>query len=186
MNIIVAGNKNYGLAKGISEEYPFAKFCSRSSGYDFENNETIKIFSEECLNYDVVILCSALYKFKQSILLKETFEILKNNKKNNTRIIVIGSTVDRVKRGSDWLYMAEKKALRDLSNSLSLMSVWQDCPRVTLISFGTMENVQHKHPDRKTLKIKDCVFYIKWLLEQPTNIHINEISIDPIQKEISN
>lgn len=186
MNIIVAGNKNYGLAKGINEEYPFAKFCSRTSGYDFENNEIIKKFAEECLHYDVVILCSALYRFKQSLLLKETFDVLKNNNKSNTRIIAIGSTVDRVKRASDWLYMTEKKALRDLANSLSLMGVWQNCPKVTLISFGTMENVQHKHPDRKTLKIKECVSYIKWIIDQPIHVHINELSIDPVQMEISN
>ena len=97
------------------------------------------------------------------------------------RIISIGSTTDRVKKATSWIYNAEKKALRDYSNSLSLTGVWEGGPRVSLISFGSLSNVQDKHPDRICLDIDRAACYIKWLIEQPTDICINEISIDPVQ-----
>jgi hypothetical protein len=63
--------------------------------------------------------------------------------------------------------------------------VWGDNPRVTLISFGTLSNNQNKHPDRKTMPLEQAAGYIKWLLEQPTNAHINELSVDPLQIDLS-
>jgi NADP-dependent 3-hydroxy acid dehydrogenase YdfG len=42
--------------------------------------------------------------------------------------------------------------------------------------------VQEKHPDRKTLPIRVAAEYINWLVDQPAYLHINEISIDPLQK----
>jgi len=97
-------------------------------------------------------------------------------------IIVIGSTTDRVKNGKPWLYNAEKKALRDFSNTLSLGGVWTPgLPKVTYISFGTLSNNQDKHPDRVCMDIDVAAEYIKWLIDQPKCVNINEISIDPIQ-----
>jgi NADP-dependent 3-hydroxy acid dehydrogenase YdfG len=46
-----------------------------------------------------------------------------------------------------------------------------------------MSNNQHKHPDRKCLDIDQAAEYIKWICEQPKNININEISIDPMQDQ---
>ena len=60
--------------------------------------------------------------------------------------------------------------------------VWGVTPKITLISFGSLSNVQEKHPTRKCLDIDRAAIYIKWLLEQPSDICINEISIDPLQQ----
>ena len=99
-------------------------------------------------------------------------------------IITIGSTTDRVKKGGSWLYNAEKKALRDYSNTLAINGVWSDnAPKITYISFGTLSNNQHKHPTRKCLDIRQAALYIQWIINQPRHIAINEISIDPIQHE---
>ena len=84
-------------------------------------------------------------------------------------------------KATDWLYNAEKKALRDYCNSLGMTGVWAKNPRVTLISFGSLSNVQAKHPDRKTMPIQGAANYVKWILEQPAEFHVNEISIDPLQ-----
>jgi hypothetical protein len=51
-----------------------------------------------------------------------------------------------------------------------------------LISFGSLTNVSDKHPNRKCLDITVAASYIKWLIDQPDYICINEISIDPLQK----
>ena len=99
-------------------------------------------------------------------------------------ITCVGSTTDRVKNGSPWLYNAEKKALRDYSNTLAIGGVWGDSkPKVSYISFGTLSNNQEKHPDRKCMDIDEAAQYIKWLIDQPKNVNINEISIDPMQDD---
>ena len=180
MKILVAGNKNFGLAAEIYKFYPDAFFASRTSGFDLTANNDQKRLADLVLEYDVFINCSALWKFNQTVLLDAVY---KKCTENNHRpyIVCIGSTTDRVKKGGAWLYNAEKKALRDYCNTLGMNGVWDKGPKITLISFGSLTNVQAKHPDRKCLDIAQAALYIKWLIEQPANICINEISIDPLQ-----
>ena len=186
MKILVSGNPSSGLAQAISQvlsEHEIT-YISRATGHDLTKSEYQQQFADESLNYDVVIINSALWKFNQTLLLEAVFKKLKANNKR-TLIICVGSTTDRVKKGTDWLYNAEKKALRDFTNSLGIAGVWSNAPRVTLISFGTLSNNQDKHPDRKTMPIVQAANYIKWLLEQPAGIHINELSVDPLQIDLS-
>jgi hypothetical protein len=182
MKILIAGNGNYGLAEGLKESLKDSEltFISRSVGYDLTKSENQARFAELAIEYDTVILCSALWKFNQTLLLEATYKKLKAAGKS-THIICIGSTTDRVMKATDWLYNAEKKALRDYTNSLGINGVWNEGPRVTLISFGTLDNVQEKHPGRKTITVQDAANYVKWLTEQPAYLHVNELSIDPLQ-----
>lgn len=180
--ILIAGNSNYGLAEGLRESLKDHEltFVSRNSGYDLTKVDNQTRFADLAVEYDVVILCSALWKFNQTLLLEATYKKLKAFGKR-THIVCIGSTTDRVMKATDWLYNAEKKALRDYCNSLGLNGVWNEGPRVSLISFGTLDNMQAKHPGRKTITVHDAANYVKWLVEQPAYLHINEISIDPLQ-----
>ena len=180
--ILVAGNSNYGLAEGLKDSLKDhdVTFISRSCGYDLTKAEQQLRFAELSLDYDVIIMCSALWKFNQTLLLEATYKRLKAISKK-AHIIAIGSTTDRVMKATDWLYNAEKKALRDYCNSLGLNGVWNEGPRVSYISFGTLSNMQAKHPGRNTITIQDAANYITWLVEQPAYLHINEISIDPLQ-----
>lgn len=183
MKILVAGNPTYGLAQAINSELKEHEvtFVSRTThAWDLTKSEKQQEFANLSVDYDVVILNSALWKFNQTLLLEAVYKKLKAENKR-TLIICIGSTTDRVNKATDWLYNAEKKALRDFANSLSLAGVWSNGPRVTLISFGTLSNVQHKHPDRKTMPIEKAAQYIRWILEQPADLHLNEISVDPVQ-----
>lgn len=180
--ILVAGNSEYGVAESIKNALAEhdVTFLSRQSGYDLTKAEQQARFAESAVESDVVILCSALWKFNQTLLLEATYKKLKAEGKNSL-IICIGSTTDRVKKATEWLYNAEKKALRDYANSLGIAGVWNGGPRVTYISFGTMSNVQDKHPNRKTIPIEKAGHYIRWIIEQPAELHINEISVDPVQ-----
>ena len=182
MKILVAGNKNFGLAAELFKLYPDAFFASRTTGFDLTANDDQKRLANLALEYDVFINCSALWKFNQTVLLDTVY---KKCTENNHRpyIICIGSTTDRVKKGGAWLYNAEKKALRDYCNTLGMNGVWGSAPKITLISFGSLSNVQAKHPDRKCMAIDRAATYIKWLIEQPKDICINEISIDPLQEQ---
>jgi len=183
--ILVAGNSNYGLAKEIFKIYPNSTFLSRTSGVDLTLSEGHKICAEMVLNFDIFINCSALWKFNQTVLLDQVYKSCIDNK-HICHIICIGSTTDRVKKGGAWLYNAEKKALRDYANTLGINGVWSHGPKLSLISFGSLSNVQHKHPDRRCMPIDQAALYIKWLIDQPRNICINEISIDPMQPDFWN
>jgi short-subunit dehydrogenase len=180
MKILITGNPEYGIAKELYKLYPNATLVSRHNGYDLTNSKDQQRLADLVLEYDVFINCSALHKFNQTVLLEAVYKKCMDNK-HYPYIICVGSTTDRVKRGTAWLYNAEKKALRDFCNSLGISGVWGIAPKITLISFGSLSNVQHKHPDRICLAIERSAEYIKWLLEQPKDICINELSIDPLQ-----
>mgnify|MGYP000924074283 CR=1 FL=1 len=180
--MIITGNKNKGLAGELYKLYPTAEFCSRETGFELTKSEFQEKFAQECLNHDKIVICSALWKFQQTVLLDCVHKLCVKHK-HSPHIVVIGSTTDRVKNGKPWLYNAEKKALRDYSNTLAIGGVWADTPKVSYISFGTLSNNQEKHPDRKCMDIHLAAEYIKWIFDQPTHININEISIDPLQRE---
>jgi NADP-dependent 3-hydroxy acid dehydrogenase YdfG len=178
--MIITGNKDKFLAGALAKIYPNAEYCSKSTGFDFTNAADQERFAEMCLQHDVIINCAALWKFNQTVLLDAIYKKCKENN-HKPHIISIGSTTDRVKKGGSWLYNAEKKALRDYSNTLGINGVWSDAPKITYISVGTLSNNAHKHPDRKCLDIDLAAQYIKWIIDQPRFVNINELSIDPMQ-----
>mgnify|MGYP003631514583 FL=1 len=180
--MIITGNKNEGVSSALATLYPDAEFISRSTGYDFGKKVDMERCAEAVIAHDVFINCSALFRFNQTSLLDIVYKkcILEHH---NCHIINIGSTTDRVKKGGAWLYNAEKKALKDYSNTLGLTGVWAKGPKISYISFGTLDNNQEKHPDRKCMSMSDAADYIKWIVDQPTHLNINELSIDPMQSE---
>lgn len=183
MKILISGNPAYGLAEAINTQLAEHEltFVSRTTNkLDLTKSDHQQTFAEMSVDYDVVIINSALWKFNQTLLLEAVYKKLKAEGKQ-TLIICIGSTTDRVMKATDWLYNAEKKALRDYANSLGMTGVWATNPRVTLISFGTLSNNQAKHPDRKTMPTKQAADYIKWIISQPAGAHVNELSVDPLQ-----
>lgn len=180
MKVSVTGNPGYGLAAEISKLYPDTTFYSRKTGYDLTTKAGQEQMAEIAARSEVFINCAALYKFNQTVLLDAVYR--KACEVNtNLHIICVGSTTDRVKNGKAWLYNAEKKALRDYCNTLAIGGVWGEAPKISYISFGTLTNNQHKHPDRRCMDISTAASYVKWLIEQPRNLNINEISIDPMQ-----
>ena len=179
--MIITGNPKEGVAQALHKIYPRATYCSRESGYDLTNTDHMFQFANECIKHDQIIINSALWRFSQTVLLDLVYKSLRNAK-SEAHIVCIGSTTDRTSKGTTWLYNAEKKALRDFSNSLALIGVWHSGPKISYISFGTLSNNQEKHPDRICMDIDQAASYIKWLLEQPKDVNINEISIDTMQE----
>jgi short-subunit dehydrogenase len=183
--MIISGNRNKDLAHALSKIYPDAVFCSRETGYELTNSKDRDRFAQEAINHDVIILCSALWQFEQTVLLDAVHKACLKQEKQ-AHIVCVGSTTDRTSKGTTWLYNAEKKALRDYCNSLALVGVWHSGPKVSYISFGTLSNNQHKHPERKCINMDEAAQYIKWLIDQPKYVNINEISIDPMQTDYWN
>ena len=180
MKILISGNPNYGLAKELQKIYPDATFASRVNGFDLTSQDGQIKFANLSIDFDVIINNVALWKFNQTVLLDQIYKVLYEHKKN-PHIICIGSTTDRIKKGGSWIYNAEKKALRDYCNTLGINGVWSKAPKLTLVSFGSLSNVQSKHPDRRCLDIERAAQYVVWVINQPTDICVNEISIDPLQ-----
>ena len=178
--MLISGNKDYGLAQQLSLMYPHAQLCSRSTGYDLCDLEQQQQFAELAREHQQIIICSALWHFEQTVLLDTVYKACKNHNKL-AHIVCIGSTIDKTNKGGDWLYSAEKKALRDYTNSLGLRGIWWEGPKISYISFGTLSNNQHKHPDRRTLDIAKAAEYVQWVLDAPRELVINELSIDPMQ-----
>lgn len=180
MKILISGNSEFGLSASVGKLFDNVTYASRKTGYDLVEKNGREEFAKEALKHDVIIINAALWQFQQTVLLDAVYKTLKEGK-SEAHIVVIGSTTDRVKNGKAWLYNAEKKALRDYSNTLALGGVWSNMPKVSYISFGTLNNNQHKHPDRRCMDIDTAAEYIKWVIDQPRHIAINEISIDPVQ-----
>ena len=57
MKILVAGNKNFGLAAELFKLYPDAFFASRTTGFDLTANDDQKRLADLVLEYDVFINC---------------------------------------------------------------------------------------------------------------------------------
>ena len=192
MKIAFTGNPNYGLAEAWSGKVAntyvqtslyTTDYFSRRNGWNFDDPERRQGFAVESLNYDVVINSSALWNFHQTLLLKQVWEVWNDNNKQG-RIINIGSTADRSNSGTDWLYPTEKKALREYSLGLSMMSVWQDHPiKVSYISFGSLQTkkVHQKHPTRSLMDLSKAVNVIKEVVEQDSDNLLSEYRIDPVQ-----
>lgn len=182
MKLLVTGNPEFGVAESLSKLYPDAKFVSKSANFDLTLPDNQHALSEIALDYDVFVLCAYIPDFVPNIVLQRVYEKCKNNN-HKIHIIVLGSTVDRTKDGRFWNYAVEKKALRDSCNTLAMHGVWKSGPKVSYISFGTLSNNKDKHPDRHCMEIDKAGEYIKWVIDQPQNININEISIDPMQNK---
>lgn len=55
---------------------------------------------------------------------------------------------------------------------------------VCCISFGYIDTpkVAEKFPNNYRIPVEKAAYYIKWVLEQPNDIIITDLNIDPIQK----
>jgi short-subunit dehydrogenase len=194
MKLAYTGNPTYGLAQAWSRRVAGTidvknntryetHFFSRANSYNFDDPEARHNFAKVSLEYDVVINSSALHNFQQTLLLKQVWDVW-NEQSKVGRIINIGSTADRSNSGTDWIYPTEKKALREFSLGLSMMSVWQNHPtKVSYISFGSLQTskVHKKHPDRTLMDLTKAVSIIKQVVDQDKENVLSEYRIDPVQ-----
>lgn len=187
MKVLITGNRTKDLTKYVAKLLEDNSYevdtVSRSNSWDLGNTEVIPDFINLLDKYDIFVNMFANWRFNASLLTYYIFQDWQKKKYGDRRIITIGSTTDRVKRAKTNLYHYEKLALRELSNGLAMSGVWdKDSPLVTHISFGTMDNRADQNPGRKTLDMQKISEYILWVLQQPKEMHVNELSVDPVQR----
>jgi len=188
--IIIAGNKYYGLSKSLNITFPGATFCSRSNGeFNFFNKESVLQFAELSLDYDVCIFCSYIPHFYQILLLEKVWNVWSESKKKG-QMIVLGSTADNSPRRM--LYSIEKRALRDFCRVYG-KSASGGGPelykgngiRITYVAPGMLDLPKQLEKHGEKIAKLDTGYLsdiIKWLVEQPDNINIYDISMDPVQQ----
>ncbi len=187
MKIVITGNRKKDLCAPLVEmleKRGHECIClSRETGFDFSKDpiSVVKRVVEECQSADVFINLYANYFFNATLLAQRVFTLWFEQRQSQKRILNVGSTTDRVKKGKVNLYHYEKLALRELSSGLALIGVWEKGPKVTHVSLGTLSNRADAHPGRQVLSLEQAAKYLVWVLEQPQDVHVNELSIDPVQ-----
>lgn len=190
-SIIVSGNPNYGFGAALKEEFPNAEFYSRSSNdFDFKKHENHVEFAKRSLNFDVYISCSCLSRFRQVLLLEEVYRLWSESR-HRGQIIVLGSSADTPVKGTPWLYPVEKKAIRAYCRNLSVESAGgvkfkASGIRVSYLSPGHIDTprANEKHPKADKLSGSYLAQVVRWLIEQPENVNISELCLDPIQQTL--
>lgn len=180
--MLIAGNRHWNLSKALYALYPDAVFCSRTTGYDLTQNDGKDKFKELALSHNVIVIVSALSNFHQLVLYDTVYQYCLTNQ-HRPHIITVGSTIDRSANGNGRLYSTEKVALSEHTRNLNLHAFANNGPKTTHISFGMLETMRKKFPDKKFISADDAAGYIKWIIEQPSAVNINEVSIDPMQDD---
>ena len=184
--ILISGNKDHGVAGGVHKilgtDYDI-EFCSRKTGFDLTSDDGRQRFVDLSLGFDVFINNAALWRFHQTLLLESVWKSWSEAGKKG-QIINLGSTADRQIYGGNWLYPAEKNALRHQSLSQSMSALGGSGIKVTYVSYGYVStpNVEKKHPTKKKHDPEEIAKLIKWIIEYPIeSSNIIELALDPIQ-----
>jgi len=185
MKIALTGNRNKDLCKYIVnrlEAKGHECLClSRETGVDFNDESNVKGIVKKIRDCDIFINLYANFFFRQTLIAHNLWHHWESKGENNKRIINIGSTTDNVRRGKTNRYHYEKLALKEWSNGFSIAGVWDNKPKVTHLSIGTMQNRQEENPERTCLDLDQVAYYVEWIIDQPAGININNLSLDPIQ-----
>jgi hypothetical protein len=184
-NILVIGNSNYGLSKSISNIIPNCDFISRTcGGFDLASASSRDNVAQISINYDVVLIVSALSQFRQVLLLQS---IIENwiRRDHSGYIICVGSSADTPVKSTEWIYPVEKKALRAYCRQLSQIASSEKPKKwkITYLSPGNLHTPRQddKMPGVKKLNCDYVASVINWLIDQPKDVSISELCLDRIQ-----
>lgn len=168
-----------GIGKGIYDyflrkDYEVRGF-SRTNGYDLNDQNSISQIVSETLDFDIFVnnAFNHLGGFAQVQLLHDLFPHWKNKE---------GWIINLSSVASDFIagrkettpYPITKIALDSYVKQLSWM-----LPRINLLLIrpGRVETPLIESVPGKKLRVNDIVNIIDWILNQPKDIHINEITI---------
>jgi hypothetical protein len=185
--ILITGNATKEITGTLVSMYPTMDTVSRSStstySMDLSIKENIAELAKISINYDIFINCALVPDFGQTKILQAVWTEWKANSKPG-HIISFGSAVDYYLRPYKRKYPIEKRSLRDLNRSLSKHVTWFDSKiRTTYFSFGGVETekTQQQWGHYNHFSIDDIAQHVKWIIDSPASMNIDELHITPIQ-----
>ena len=182
--ILMTGNPNENIAAGMKSLFQDdINFVSRANGYNLINDTDIQKLVDLSKNYEIFINSSLLKNFAQTTILQRVWTEWKASNKSGT-IINFGSSADYFHRADNKLYAVEKRALRDLCKNLSLHCTWHDSKiKVVYFAFGGVDTPKTKEqwPHFTVHSVQEICETVKWILDAPETMNIDELHITPIQ-----
>jgi NADP-dependent 3-hydroxy acid dehydrogenase YdfG len=169
----------YGIGKGIADFYAnkgweIRGFC-RENGYDLKEPENLQRVVDESLDCDVFInnAFSSLNGFGQTYILRKIFPHWKDTPKWIFNISSVASDFTAGRQEID-VYATFKLALDEYSKQLT----WQ-LPRVNIVLIrpGMVDTQRIAHRPGRKLRVDDIVNTIDWVLTQPEDVHISEVTV---------
>lgn len=189
MKILITGNPKKDIASHVCNTYQNVDTVSRSINSTFSLNLTkeqdLQELKKISIDYDVFVNSALIPNFGQTQILQQIWTEWKSQNKAG-HIISFGSSVDYYYRPDNRLYAVEKRALRDLNRSLAKHCTWFDSQiRCTYFSFGGVatEKTQRQWGHYQHFDMQEIANYVKWIVESPSNMNIDELHITPIQPE---
>ena len=175
MKVSITGSTG-GLGTAIVNTFNDCKLhlLDRNKGFDLDKN--LNDFVSQ--DFDVFIN-NAHSGFRQTELLYKLFE---SNKNRNCIIINIGSVSSDGNKDYVNEYAVQKNALE--KSCLQLQLIDSEC-KVTLVKLGRTDTAmvanRKGYPKMDPMYIAKC---IRWLVEQPENIVIKNLTVDQIHSNI--
>ena len=184
MKFITTGNPETGLASGIAKVLD-SDFCSRTNGWDLNNEDTQDKFVKYTNLYDGVILNAHTLvgnlAYVQARLMHKIYVNWQDQGRTG-HLIGIGSITDHINTEQPWIkyisYRAEKVALENICQTINHnranISPGIKC---SYISVGHMHTpyVDKLHPKEKKLTVEEVAQCIKYIVESP--MCIEEITL---------
>lgn len=187
MKILMTGNPTENIAKAAKSLFDDIDFVSRSTQSTFQldlyKETNISKLAAISMKYDVFVNSSILKNFAQTMILQYVWSEWRDNNKSG-HIVNFGSSADYWIRADNKLYGVEKRSLRDLNRSLSLHAQWYDSKiRTTYFSFGGVNTPKSNEqwPAFAKHSSEEIVQYLKWIIESPNHVNVDELHITPIQ-----
>ena len=180
MKVLVTGNPNYkGLAYGIQQALDGTEHTVEFIGRwnDWNIRETDKV-AEYAKDFDVFVNSQYGPTGEQQNLLTDIYDSFAKG-----HIINIGSSREYW-RDKDDAYTANKVELHDMSRERCTWHCFGNSDiKMSYISFGNLasESQLARNDDKARIDLKQAGEYIKWIIEQPSNINLHYLALDPVQ-----
>ena len=180
MKVLVTGNPNYkGLAHGIQQALEgtehTVEFMGRWNNWNIRETDKVADYAKD---FDVFVNCQYGPTGEQQNLLNDIYD-----KFAKGHIINIGSSKEYW-RDRDDAYTANKIELHDMSKERCKWHCFGSSQiKMTYVSFGNMasESQLARNDGKVKIDLKKAGEYIKWIMEQPANINLHYLALDPVQ-----
>ncbi len=144
--------------------------ASRSTGYDFRNNDIVKNFCLQLQGHDVFI--NTTWGISQRLLFEAMYDLWRNKRKV---IVNVSSRITQYNMARSMSYGADKAALDFLTNSAQMRDgQW---PAVLRIRPGFFESKRLGERPEPKMKVEDVAETVMWMIDNVENFRVYDLII---------